>query len=228
LGIQAGGGGFDRGLGAVTVLKARPGRFLGESAGLKPLIVSGPIAMNLEQIYERHADFVWRTLRRLGVAEGDARDATHDVFLIVHAELARFEGRSSLNTWLFTICRSVARDFRRRERRGAELWKAGELDDEIDLRADVGRAVEHQQQLAELERILSTLSSEQRNVFILFEIEKLTGEELAEVLAIPLGTVYSRLQLARRAFREELERTRARERFGDARARAQRSAGGGA
>jgi hypothetical protein len=64
--------------------------------------------MNLEQIYERHADFVWRTLRRLGVAEGDARDATHDVFLIVHAELARFEGRSSLNTWLFTICRSVA------------------------------------------------------------------------------------------------------------------------
>jgi RNA polymerase sigma factor (sigma-70 family) len=70
--------------------------------------------MNLEQIYERHADFVWRTLRRLGVAEGDARDATHDAFLIVHAELARFEGRSSLNTWLFTICRSVARDFRRR------------------------------------------------------------------------------------------------------------------
>jgi RNA polymerase sigma-70 factor (ECF subfamily) len=182
--------------------------------------------MNLEQIYERHADFVWRTLRRLGVADAEARDATHDVFLIVHAQLARFEGRSSLNTWLFTICRSVARDFRRRERRGSQLRK--ELDDEIDLRADVGRAVEHHQQLAELERILGTLSSEQRNVFILFEIENLTGEELAEMLRIPLGTVYSRLQLARKAFRDELERSRARERSSLERARVLRSAGGGA
>jgi RNA polymerase sigma-70 factor, ECF subfamily len=184
--------------------------------------------MNLEQLYERHADFVWRTLRRLGVAEAEARDAAHDVFLIVHAQLGRFEGRSSLSTWLFTICRSVARDFRRRERRGAQLWTEGELDDEIDLRADVGRTVEHHEQLAELERILSTLSSEQRNVFILFEIEKLTGEELAEVLSIPLGTVYSRLQLARKGFKEELERSRARERFGGERARAARSAGGSA
>jgi RNA polymerase sigma-70 factor, ECF subfamily len=179
--------------------------------------------MNLEQVYERHADFVWRTLRRLGVADADARDATHDVFLVVHAHLPRFEGRSSLGTWLFTICRSVARDFRRRKRRAPELAADTELD-EVDLRADVGRAVEHQQQLVELERILSTLPTEQRNVFILFEIEKMTGEELAESLGIPLGTAYSRLALARKAFREEVERGRARERFGAE--RAARSAGG--
>jgi RNA polymerase sigma-70 factor, ECF subfamily len=184
--------------------------------------------MNLEQIYERHADFVWRTLRRLGVAEGEARDAAHEVFLIVHAQLANFEGRSSLSTWLFTICRSVARDFRRRERRGAQLYPDGELDDEIDLRADVGRAVEHNERLGELERIVGTLSSEQRNVFILFELETLSGVEIAEALRIPLGTVYSRLQLARKAFRDELERSRARERFGEQRGRAARRAGGGA
>jgi RNA polymerase sigma-70 factor (ECF subfamily) len=183
--------------------------------------------MNLQQIYERHADFVWRTLRRLGVADGDARDATHDVFLIVHAQLGRFEGRSSLSTWLFTICRSVARDFRRRQKQGARLATEGELDEEIDLRADVGRAVEHQQQLSELERILSLLPTEQRNVFILFEIEKMTGEELAEALGIPLGTVYSRLALARKAFKAELERNRAQEIHALDRARAARRAGGG-
>jgi RNA polymerase sigma-70 factor (ECF subfamily) len=176
--------------------------------------------MNLEQIYERHADFVWRTLRRLGVTDAEARDATHDVFLVVHAHLHRFEGRSSLSTWLFAICRSVARDFRRRERRDARHWVPLEVDEEIDLRADVGRAAEHQQQLLELERILSTLSAEQRNVFVLFEIEKLTGEEIAEALGIALGTVYSRLQLARKAFRAEVERARARERFGSERAKA--------
>lgn len=179
--------------------------------------------MKLEQVYERHADFVWRTLRRLGVTDADARDATHDVFLIVHAQLPRFEGRSSLGTWLFTICRSVARDFRRRQRLAPELAEPSELD-EVDLRADVSRAVEHQRSLLELERILSTLPTEQRNVFILFEIEKMTGEELAEALGIPLGTAYSRLALARKAFREEVERSRARERFGAE--RAARSAGG--
>jgi RNA polymerase sigma-70 factor (ECF subfamily) len=168
--------------------------------------------MNLEQIYERHADFVWRTLRRLGVAEAEARDATHDVFLIVHSHLERFEGRSSLSTWLFAICRSVARDFRRRERRDARLWVEAAIDEELDLRADVGRAVEQQQQLAELERILATLPTQQRNVFILFEIEKLTGEEIAGALSIPLGTVYSRLQHGRKAFRAALDRSRARER----------------
>ncbi len=170
--------------------------------------------MNLEQIYERHADFVWRTLRRLGVSDEEARDATHDVFLIVHAQLAHFEGRSSLSTWLFTICRTVARDFRRRKRRTPELGAdGGQEREEIDLRADVGRAVEQKQQLAELERILSLLPAAQRNVFILFEIEKMTGEEVTEALGIPLGTVYSRLALARKAFREELERGQARERF---------------
>lgn len=182
--------------------------------------------MNLEQIYERHADFVWRTLRRLGVAEGEARDAAHEVFLIVHGKLASFEERSSLRTWLFTICRTVARDFRARARRGAELWDGAELDDEIDLRADVGREFEHNERLAELERILSGLSSDQRNVFILFEVETLTGAEIAEALGIPLGTVYSRLQLARKAFREELDRSRARERFGNVSGAARRAGGG--
>ena len=44
------------------------------------------------------------------------------------------------------------------------------------------------------------LDLDQRTVFMLFEIEKLTGDEIAEALEIPLGTVYSRLRLARKAF----------------------------
>jgi len=182
--------------------------------------------MTLAEVYEQHADFTWRTLRRLGVADEEARDAAHEVFLIVHAQLGSFEGRSSLRTWLFAICRSVARDFRRRQRRAGRLMAAIDVEEEIDLRADVGRAVEHQEQLAQLERILASLPTAQRNVFILFEIEKLTGEELAEILEIPLGTAYSRLQLARKAFREALDRGLARERFSGERAVAKRAGGG--
>ncbi len=55
-------------------------------------------------------------------------------------------------------------------------------------------------------------------MFILFELEKLTGEEIGELLAIPLGTVYSRLALARKSFQKALERDEARARFAAARA----------
>jgi RNA polymerase sigma-70 factor (ECF subfamily) len=174
--------------------------------------------MTLQEVYERHADFVWRALRRLGVPDAALKDATHDVFLVVHAQLGRFEGRSSLTTWLFTLCRTVARERRRRERRERELLDSSNVEEEIDLRADVAREAEHHERLSLLENLLAGLEVEQRNVFILFEIERLTGEEIAEMLTIPLGTVYSRLQLGRAAFRQALTRREARERFVGARA----------
>ena len=164
-------------------------------------------------IYERHADFAWRTLRRLGVREPEAGDALQDVFVIVHAKLPQFEGRSSVSTWLFTICRSVARERRRRAQRERHRFEDVSVEDELDLRADVAREAEHNERLVRLEAILAALEVEQRNVFILFEIEKLTGEEISEALSIPLGTVYSRLQLAKKAFRQALSRDEARARF---------------
>ena len=176
--------------------------------------------MTLHEIYQRHADFAWRTLRRLGVREAEANDAVQDVFVVVHAKLSQFEGRSSMTTWLFTICRTVARERRRRASRERNLIEDVSVEDELDLRADVSRAAEHNQRLAQLDSILSAFEVDQRNVFILFEIEKLTGEEISEALGIPLGTVYSRLQLAKKAFRQALTREEARERFS-----AQRAAG---
>jgi RNA polymerase sigma-70 factor (ECF subfamily) len=164
----------------------------------------------LEDIYQRHADFVWRTLQRMGVTHDEVADAVQDVFLIVHQELDRFEGRSALSTWLFTICRSVAIRRRGQSRRRLEHLTNDEVDDVIDLRADVGRAVETNQDLLLLESILSALETNQRNVFILFELERMSGEEISEALSIPLGTVYSRLQLARKAFRTTLDRHQAR------------------
>jgi RNA polymerase sigma-70 factor (ECF subfamily) len=177
----------------------------------------------LETIYTQHADFVWRTLLRLGIDRGDTSDAMQDVFLIVHEQLERFEQRCSMTTWLFTICRSVATRRRMRGQRERDHICSSDIDDVIDLRADVGRAVEHHRDLALLESILESLESDQRNVFILFELERMTGEDIAGALAIPLGTVYSRLQLARSAFRQALARHLAQSRFPGLRA-----GGGGA
>lgn len=167
----------------------------------------------LESIYTRHADFVWRTLLRLGIDRVDTSDAMQDVFLIVHEQLAHFEGRCAMTTWLFTICRSVATRRRKRGQRERDHVCASEVDDVIDLHADVDRAVEHHRDLELLQSLLAALDSDQRNVFILFELERMTGEDIAGALAIPLGTVYSRLQLARSAFRQALARHQAQSRL---------------
>ena len=168
--------------------------------------------MTLERIYEQQADFVFRSLRRLGVQDRDVGDAMQEVFLTVHRTLSGFEGRSSIVTWLFTICRSVARDRQRRAYHRYEVADPALVDAQPDTRGDVFVRLEHRRRLAELDSILETLEEEQRLVFVLFEIERMTGEEISEALTIPLGTVYSRLRLARVAFRAALVRRRAAER----------------
>lgn len=172
----------------------------------------------LESIYHEHSDFVWRNLLRLGVERDEALDAVQDVFLIVHEQIDHFEGRCALTTWLFTICRSIAHRRRIQAKRRRDQLAETDIDTAIDLRADVGRAAEHNQDLVLLASILDGLDPEQRNVFILFELERMTGEDIGVILGIPVGTVYSRLQLARTAFRQALSRHEARTRFTSMRA----------
>ena len=75
--------------------------------------------MTFKEVYDENFRFVWRSLRRLGVREGDVPDAVQDIFLIVHRKLGEFEGRSKVTTWLFGICLRVARDRRRAAGLGA-------------------------------------------------------------------------------------------------------------
>ena len=165
--------------------------------------------MTLERIYEQHADFVYRNLRRLGVPSGDLGDAMQEVFLTVHRTLAEFEGRSSVATWLFTICRSVARDRRQRAHRRYEVADDDRLDQEPALGPELALVLEQREKLVLLDQLLETLDEEQRLVFVLFELENMTGSEIAQALGIPSGTVFSRLRLARVAFRAALGRHRA-------------------
>jgi RNA polymerase sigma-70 factor (ECF subfamily) len=159
------------------------------------------LPISFKEVYDAHFHFVWRSLRRLRVPSANLNDAVQDVFVVVHRRLPEFEGRSEVSTWLFAICLRVARDHRRRAHIRREV-----LHDEcfaflVDPTGDTGAAAERNQELALFETVLAELGLEQRVVFILFELENLTGDQIAEALAIPLGTVYSRLRLARVAFK---------------------------
>ena len=184
-------------------------------AGGPPQTLSGAVEhiATFKEVYDEHFRFVWRSLRRLGVPESDVADAVQDVFLVVHRRLGEFEGRSKVTTWLYGICYRVARDRRRLAHVRRRADDDGDLDERPDERADVAAAAERRQGLELLEGILDEMPIEQRAVFTLFELDAMGGDAIAEMLEIPVGTVYSRLRIAREQFRRSLSRMQARDRF---------------
>jgi len=178
-----------------------------------PPTEAGERTTSFKEVYDEHFRFVWRSLRRLGVPESDVADAVQDVFIVVHRRLGEFEGRSKVTTWLYGICYRVARDRRRLAHVRRRVDDEGAIDERADDRVDVAAAAERSQGLALLEGILDEMPIEQRAVFTLFEIDAMGGDAIAEMLEIPVGTVYSRLRIAREQFRRSLSRLQARDRF---------------
>ena len=163
-------------------------------------------------VYDEHFRFVWRSLRRLGVFEADVADAAQEVFVVVHRKLDGFEGRAKVSTWLFGICLRVAARRRSAPTRRREVHDDEAIAAQVDHADDAATTVERRDERRVLEALLDELSFDQRAVFVLFELEAMTGDVIAEALEIPLGTVYSRLRLARAAFEQAVRRERARTR----------------
>ncbi|MDB4883945.1 MAG: ECF-family polymerase sigma factor [Gemmatimonadetes bacterium] len=170
--------------------------------------------LRVEDVYREHFGFVWRSLRHLGVGEPDVEDAVQDVFVVVHAKLASFEQRAQLTTWIYGICIHVTQARRRRAHVRRELPTDPRcLPIDASQQASADEAYERREAESLLDGILDTLAIEQRAVFTLFELEGRSCEEIAQLCAIPIGTVYSRLRLAREAFKRASARLEARERF---------------
>lgn len=166
---------------------------------------------SLRAVYDAHVDFVWSALVRLGVAPSDADDATQEVFLVVHRRLDAFAGRSSLRSWVYGICLRVASNHRRSQRSRKDSPSFAEDADEVAASLAVAspdpeELLSEQQARAMLEEALGRLEPEQRLMIVMFEIDDLTGKEIATTLGLPIGTVHSRLHRAREAFRIACER----------------------
>lgn len=152
----------------------------------------------------------FRVLRRLGVQEGELDDALQTVLVVVHR---RFDGLTSsheLKAYLCAVCVNVARDFGRvRKKRMARDVEEESLDHAAAPDPGPDVVLDRKEALELLERILASLDEKRREVFVLYEFEELTGEEIAEHLGIPLGTVSSRLRRAREDFRAAVARAQA-------------------
>jgi RNA polymerase sigma-70 factor (ECF subfamily) len=167
----------------------------------------GAESLAFPDVYRKHFGFVWRTLRRLGVREADQKDVTQNVFLIVHRKLPGFEGRAKLTTWLFAICRRVVKDyFQSPAIRHEVLVDARHVAARVQT---VGPAQLRRLDAEELSKILEVvldkLPEKLRTAFVLFELEEVSGDDIAQLLDVPVGTVRSRLRLAREAFQREVK-----------------------
>ncbi|MEZ4297343.1 MAG: sigma-70 family RNA polymerase sigma factor [Polyangiaceae bacterium] len=171
-------------------------------------------SLDFEEVYDEHAEMVWRALRRLGVPEASVDDAMQDVFVVVHRRLGEFEGRSSLRTWVFGIVLGVARNHRRSARRRApEGAHAAEIDDDLPAPDSGGpeRHASHAEAVRTLYALLDELDEDKRAVLVLADLEEMTAPEIAAALSLNLNTVYARIRAARLAFEQAVARHRARE-----------------
>jgi RNA polymerase sigma-70 factor (ECF subfamily) len=158
---------------------------------------SSPVAVDrprLERMFAAHHEAVWRALRRRGLTEEEAEDATQETFLIAAGRLQDIR-QDREHAFLVATARRVAYTLNRKTVR----WQ---LDENMDQRVSHGRNASDERADVELcDMALSRLTSELAEVFVLYEIEGLSSPEIASMLEIPLGSVASRLRRAREQFR---------------------------
>jgi RNA polymerase sigma-70 factor, ECF subfamily len=184
---------------------------------LAPPAPPEPLAgsLSIQQVYEQHFRYVWRTLRALGVAEAALEDAAHDVFLVVQRKLADFDGQhAQLTTWLYEIALRVGRRYRTQLAKDAQRKVSlpsahAEPDDaepELPHATDGHGAFEQRERLSLARRALDVLDADKREAFVLACVEQRSAPEIADITGVPLNTVYSRIRAARKAFAEAVDR----------------------
>jgi RNA polymerase sigma-70 factor (ECF subfamily) len=157
-------------------------------------------------VVREYSAYVLGLLRRLGVAPADVEDVSQEVFLAVHHQLTSFEARSTLKTWLCGICRNKAYDHGRTAARRRRLLAAAVSHDADALACDPQQELLLKERENLLHEALGKLSRQQREVFVLFEIEQLSMKEVAATVRCELDTAYSRHRVARQRVQAAFER----------------------
>jgi RNA polymerase sigma-70 factor (ECF subfamily) len=207
-------GNFDRL--AISVIKTSAGSDEGrsmEGVEVSPAQLGAALARSLDRAKSRRLramvdaywDFAARLLRNLGVPEADLDDGLQQVFLVAAGKLDEIRPESERAFLAQTSVHIAAR-----VRRALARTRAREvLDDDGEEPGDPSGStpeelVDQSRALQRLDRVLAAMDMELRSVFILHEIEEMTMADIAAALAIPAGTVASRLRRAREVFRERV------------------------
>jgi RNA polymerase sigma-70 factor (ECF subfamily) len=158
----------------------------------------------LRVMFDTNFEFVWRSLRRLGVPSGATDDAAQEVFLVASKRLGDIQvgrERSFLFATALRVASNARRAFARRESRHDDM-----LDRVVDPAPTPDQLADRARARELLDHVLATLDLDLRAVFVLHELEEMSMADIASTLELAPGTVASRLRRARELFRAEVAR----------------------
>jgi RNA polymerase sigma-70 factor (ECF subfamily) len=182
---------------------------------------AGSVRPSFESVYRAHAKTVARWAMRLWGPSGDFEDVVQDAFLVVRRRLPGFRGEAEITTWLYEITVRVVQDWRRRARWWSWVTGRGQSPSRGQMQAtfvptaempkDPLALLEARERTRLLYRLLDELDEVHRTTFILFELDGLTGEQIASITDTRISTVWVRLSRARRKFIQRMRALEARE-----------------
>lgn len=155
------------------------------------------------ELVDAYQGRVYGFVKGLVRSQEDALDVTQEVFIRAFQAFDRFDGRSSLRTWLFRIAHNLCIDRARKfARTGNDIsldapQENGESWDFADTRVTPEKAMLDDELLARLNEGIAMMSEKLRSVLFMHDQEEMSYEEISAALGIPMGTVKSRLFLAR-------------------------------
>jgi RNA polymerase sigma-70 factor (ECF subfamily) len=186
----------------------RRGQLQAVPSAARELVVRKPLEADFDELFVAHYGFVCRALHSMGVDAASVEDRAQDVFVVLHRRLADYDERRDIRSWLWGIARRVASTHERTSTRAQRKLRA--IPDVPAPRGPDER-VELREEAAFVRDVLAAMPDEQREVFVLMEIETMSAPEIAEALGLKLNTVYSRLRAARERFKDAVAKRRRRE-----------------
>jgi RNA polymerase sigma-70 factor (ECF subfamily) len=172
-----------------------------------------PVALEIGSLFRAHAETVHRWAVRLGGPDVDADDVVQEVFLVAQRRLHEFRGDAKIETWLYRITDRMVRKQKvspwRRRLRSLLIGR----DDEVATVRQGGPptpldALERRDATHLVYAALADLPEKQRRAVILYELDGMSGEEIAELTGTKLSTVWVHLHRGRERFRARLRALR--------------------
>lgn len=157
--------------------------------------------LNFDEVYLAYRDMVYNYVFWKVRNHEDTLDLSQEIFFKVYKNLKKFREESSVKTWVMKIAINHVKDyFRKNGKQISDLEFGDEQDDEIpEIVVDDHLVMEDK---VLIERALSKLKDWEREILLLYYVEGFRYEEIAEILEIPIGTVKSRLNSAKKSLKK--------------------------
>ncbi|AKU98745.1 hypothetical protein AKJ09_05409 [Labilithrix luteola] len=157
----------------------------------------------LRQLIADHFNAVWKFLRRIGIPEQLAEDVSQEVFLVAARRVDDIKAeQTSERSFLLATAYRVSRELGRKAHREA----LRDVDTELAAMPNPEEQLDEKRACEVVYRLLSELDEDVRAIFVMYEMDGMTMNEIAKLIGLPIGTVGSRLRRAREDFKARYER----------------------